>query len=746
MTETQRKRKRQQQKRAEAARVALPANATKPFVATAVARPDALPAAVVTPIPRGEGGQGGRSAFATGRLRASSADAPTLDRPGFYGTSMWSGLIQQDYNPALHFPRSVSTYQRMRCSDPMVATVENIIGLPVRTVRWRVDPGDKSKASQEAAAMLEQNLLQGHGMSHSFDDLLRMALVAPMIGWQNIVKWHAEDRGYIKFETFLDVHPQTLKAWIPDDAGRVTGFSMTGTDANGHVREEIIPPEKAMRFTFREEWGNPEGFPLCRTMYAPWYIKRTLYLILNIGMEREWVGTPKGKYPKGTTKDDQHAFLESLKRLVTTANGAIIYEDGYDLDTYVGHAKTDSAMAYLQHLDDAIAKIALAAFINLVGSGQGSRALSSDQSAFFMQCEQALASWVCAVINQQAIRQLVLWNFPNMPDVAIPRLAHSHVSTVLQPVALGHALAALVNKQLLTPDTGVENSVREMLNLPPMPEGQQRNQPRQPDQPSPDPKLPPTKPESRRPSGAGGSALLSATSLPSGRSAPPSATSLPSPLPTGEGGSGVGDAETTPEDFADLPVREQFKSQLPQIKADLDAAQEQFIAAGHDILDKSLVWAETRAAELADRAAALPPLQRGTVHIELAALELPYRGEYEDWLQGMMMDLVKAGLDQVNAVRRVGGGDGVETQTIPNELRSFCRAKARVTADLHFEQLRAALVYRAQQDIEGKLGRDQVRFNVRQVLREQASASVGAGMMDIMRQVADQVAGVYLSP
>jgi hypothetical protein len=633
----------------------------------------------------------------------------------------------------------------MRASDTMVQTVETIIGLPVRTVRWRIDPGDSSKASQEAAALLDENLLRGNGMTHGFDDLVRKILIAPMIGWQCFAKWHKEDRGYIKFDTFLDIHPQTLKAWVTGEGGRIVGMTMTGNDAEGKVREETIPPESLMRATYREEWGNPEGFPLCRVQYPNWYIKRTLLLMLNIGMEREWVGTPKGKYPKGTSKEDRDAWLDALKRLTTTANGAIVFEDGYELDTYIGHAKTDAAMEYLRYLDDGIAKVALASFINLVGSGQGSRALSTDQSTFFLQCEQALARWVCEIINQQAIRQLVLFNFPGLPDAAMPRLNHSHISTVLQPVALGHALAALVNKQLLTPDFDVENSVREMLNLPMIPEDQRNTWRPMQDPAPPAQTLPGTRKQAEafppllQGEGPGvrsrGSALQGATPSPSAVCC--SQSTVHSPQSTSVL------AETSPDDFADLPVREQFRAQLPQIKADLDAGQATFIAGGSAILDRSLDWMELQVAALADEAAGLAPLQRGTVHLKLSELDLPHRGEYEDWLRGMMLEMARAGIAQVQESRRPPDEDVPEV-VISNELRSFCRAKARVTADLHFEQLRAAAVYRAQEDLEGKLGRDQVRFNVRQVLRDQASARLGGGMLDILRQVADQVASVTL--
>lgn len=660
-------------------------------------------------------------------VRAESTPRRDISQLGFHGTTIWNGLVQQDYNPDLRFPGSIPIYQRMRSSDPMVQTIENIISLPVRTVKWRVDPGDTSKAGRESTEFIQSNVLDGVGMRSSFDDLVRKALISVMIGFQNLVKWTAFDGPYVRLTNLLDVHPQALYKWSFDPSGEVNGIHLAGFDGagkwhDGTAAEDFIPSDMLLRFSFREEWGNPEGFPLCRVMYAPWYIKRTLYLILNIGLEREWVNTPIGTYPRGTTKADIDNLLTALKRLATASNSAMVLEEGWSIGSYGGHAKTDAAMAYLAHLDDGIAKVALAQFVNLAGAGNGSRALSSDQSSFFLLCEQALASWICSVIQQQVIRQLVLWNWPGLPVESHPRLSHSHIATVLQPTALGHALAALVNKQLLTPDEDVENSVREMLYLPPIPEGQKRNTPPPSDTP----------PADKPPAARAGSSSISLGSAPCAvcGSAFQSATPLPSACPACESAA----------DSPDLPVRSKLKPELARIRADLDATQADFIAQGTDILDRVIAWAEEQTGALADDAAKLPNLSRGTIQTRLTELTLPYRPEYQRWMRDLLMGAVEGGMEQLRNER------GLPKLAISNELRSYVTAAAQVTVDKHYEDMRFAVVSQAQRDIGDRLGRDAVRFNTRQTLLDRANRSLATPFEDIMRAVTDEVAGSLTKP
>ena len=650
---------------------------------------------------------------------------PNFSEIGFSGIQSWGGLIRDDYNPELCFPRSISVYEKMRKSDGQVQAIETVCSLPVRTVRYYVTPGGAGKADKDAADLVEENLINGVGLSHSFDDLVREALTALMMGYQIFEQCFVEVAGQIRWAKFASRHPRSLKNWVFGPSGAVEGFVQWGVDPGGSLRTQTIRLDKLLRYTYREEWGNPEGFPLSRPMYKHWKIIDSVYRAANVGIARDLVGTPKGQWPAGASDEDKRNFKEMLKSIAVGDSSAMAYGPGYEVDTYGGKSQPNTVMAYLKHHYEVMTRTALASFINLAGSGQGSNALSEDQSQFFLLCEEALATWICEAINVQAIPQLCGWNWPGMK--VFPRLEHAHMGTILHPVAIAHALAALVNKLLLTPGLDIENPVRDMMNLPEIPADQVR--------PTPPPPAPGASPEpGGNPAAAehGGSDFRIAT---------------PSPSAVAVVGA-VNDREPSPSASPDLPVRNAIKPDLAKIKADLDEKQADFIAQAKAILDKVVAWAETNITQLSDEALTLPALQRGKVQTQLAALDLPYRGEYQDWMRSLFMGVVNAGMDQLRQSRRSGVSPGNAAQddlVVPNELRSYVRALAQLTTDKHFEDLRFAVVTKAQRDIESRLGRDQVRFNTRQTLLDQANANLGKPFEDIIRAVTDQVAGVLLA-
>lgn len=623
--------------------------------------------------------------------RAATAATPPADmisrELGVHGTSIWAGMVREDYNVALQFPRSIETYTRMR-TDAQVQAIETVISLPIRTVHYYIEPGDDSSASAEAAAFLESNLLDGVGMSHSFDDLIRKAMIAVMLGFQIFERCWVEDAGYIRFRKFADRHPLTLDKWLFDDTGGLAGIRQQAYNTGGDMVTAEIPIDKLTVFSYRAEWGNPEGFALCRAMYKNWYIKEALLKIANIGAERDCVGTPVGKVPAGATDTDKAALKSILEAIRAYEGAAIVLPDGFELDTYHSGANITALLSLIDHHDNAMARVALASFINLVGQGQGSRALSSDQSQFFLLCMEALLRWVCETLNQYAIAPLVRWNWPGLK--AIPRLRAAHVGSILQPVAIGHALAALVNKQLLTPDTAVENAVRDMMNLPEIPDGQQRNTP--PPDPS-DAQAP------RTPS--------------RGAAVAPTCDHV---------------AHSSAHPRASAPDTEIRRTQR-RIQQDED----KLVAEGRALLTKQLEGFEKAAAPIVDQALSATPLTRGKAHLALAVLQVPYCNEYRAWLKGMLLDVVRGGMEA--AKEQTGKDPGA----IPNELRSFVDAQATVLADKHTQDLRFVAVSRLQRDIDARLGRTQAMHNVRQVLRERASQNLAESYSDSVRAIADQV-------
>ncbi len=100
-----------------------------------------------------------------------------------------------------------------------------------------------------------------------------------------------------------------------------------------------------------------------------------------------------------------------------------------------------------------------------MGTG-GTEAMHRVKSSFFMLALAGVATNLTDTVNQHLIKQWVDYNWPGVG--AYPRLTHSRLDT-RDTKELAEGIAALVTAGILTPDAGIEESVRTALELPEMP-------------------------------------------------------------------------------------------------------------------------------------------------------------------------------------------------------------------------------------------------------------------------------------
>ena len=664
-----------------------------------------------------------------GGVRQTGGEAGEV---GFTGTIFAAGRIYDDYNHDLQWPRSIDTYDRMRRSDTQVQAIETVISQPIRTVRYYVQPADDSADAHDAADLVERNLLRSEWMSHTWDDLLRQALTSVMLGFAIFEKVVEEHEGQLVYRKLAPRHPRTLYKWAFDDAGGVNGIIQQGQVDGKFITTDLIPSDKLLRFTYREEFGNPEGFPLCRPMYRDWHFKDAALRIAGIGIERDWVGTPLGKSPAGASEKDRQDFLAGIQKLTTHENSGMVLPNGYELDSFHGGTKSGEITAFIDARDMAMSRCALAAFLNIVGQQRGSSALSADQAQFFLLASEAHADWLCSIINQHAVRPLCDWNWPGLREY--PRICHAALGSVLQPTPIAHALAALVNKSLITPDLTIEDAVREMMSLPEIPEDQRTlyeealkrrlSAPPPPVAP-PNPNAPsnPSDPASASravdPRGAGIEAH-SASVSPAIHAVPPCSCGLHASdvtpySPVGKGGQGG------------------LGLNLDRIRAEIFSAEDRFGTEGRALLEKMISSFEKSAGAIVDAAAKSDDLSRGKHQLALADLKMTLQPKYKAWLRDFLMGIVDLG------AAAAADETGQPLPAIPNELRSFVTAQAQILTKKHMADLEFVAINQAQRDLDARLGRDTVMANVRTQLREQSNQNLQASLADAIRAVTDQL-------
>jgi phage gp29-like protein len=394
---------------------------------------------------------------------------------GFGGSGvgyLLTNLGADEYLPELSFPRSIAVYTRMRRSDATVQALELAINLPIRATDWDVQPASNDPTAKEAADLVYDNLFGG--MTHTFDDFLRDALLALFYGFVVFEKVFEERDDYIVWRKFAARHPQTIERFLFDETGGLAGVRQVGFDPRGRFRQVDIPIEKLLVFIWRRELGNPYGVSVLRAAYKHWFLKDLAYKLQAIALERWAVGIPVGKVPAGTSEQDKQTFLQTLEAMRGHERAAMVLPEDYSVELIGAEAGQRANQAFveaIQHHDTMIVKAALAQFLNLGTGDVGSWALSRDHSQLFLMGLNAVAQWFADHINRYAIPQLCRLNFgEDFTD--FPELTFADLRLVLQREVLAEAVSKLVQTGILKPDRSLQEWVRDVFDLPPLPEEQ----------------------------------------------------------------------------------------------------------------------------------------------------------------------------------------------------------------------------------------------------------------------------------
>jgi phage gp29-like protein len=153
---------------------------------------------------------------------------------------------------------------------------------------------------------------------------------------------------------------------------------------------------------------------------------------------------------------------------------AMVLPEDYSVELIGAEAGQRANQAFveaIQHHDTMIVKSVLAQFLNLGTGDVGSWALSRDHSQLFLMGLNAVAQWFADHINRYAIPQLCRLNFgEDFTD--FPELTFTDLRLVLQREVLAEAIGKLVQVGILTPDRSLQEWVRDVFDLPPLPEEQ----------------------------------------------------------------------------------------------------------------------------------------------------------------------------------------------------------------------------------------------------------------------------------
>jgi len=411
-----------------------------------------------------------------GPIEFSFKEAPKPSAPtselGSTGTSFFSGILTgEEYNTDLQGSKGRDIYEKMRKSDAQVKATLLACELPLRAAIWRMEPASDDPGDVEIAEFVENNLMEG--MTITFDSFLKHVLLMLPFGYSIFERVYALEDGRIKWRKLAPRLPKTLYKWnINKQDGGLDGIEQF-VFKNDKYEFVDIPADRLVIFTNDKEGSNFEGTSLLRAAYKHWYYKSNLERIDAIAAERHALGVPTLEIPDTATTEDIAKADKILQRLHAHEKSYMRHKAGWSFDIKGLSGSIKEIMPSIEYHDRMIGHSILASFLTLGSRDVGSYALSRDQSSFFLMALNAIGKNVCDTMNRYAIQPLVdyNWNVESYPKLAYSPLETRDIESYC------NAISGLIEKGALTTGTDVENTLRDLLKLPPKPEPEEGEPP-----------------------------------------------------------------------------------------------------------------------------------------------------------------------------------------------------------------------------------------------------------------------------
>jgi SPP1 gp7 family putative phage head morphogenesis protein len=416
------------------------------------------------------------------KIQLAEQPAPNAPRSmsgevGFTGTKIFAGLPMDEYNRDLSFPLSTKVYDQMRRSDGQIAAILMAMKLPIRSTKWYLEPDKDAKDSnlaEQIADFIKDNLMGG--MKYSWDDHLREALLMLDFGFSVFEKVYRYDTWNGRPVVMIDKYAPRVASSIwrfPQDED----YNIIMVQQINYMTGQIvdIPLDKCRVYTYNREGDNVVGISALRPAYKHWYIKDALYSVMSVGIEKALIGTPYGKLPKGTSDEDRDKVLNLLSAVRVAEEAGFTIPEDVTVDMLEGKKSPLDALPFIEHQDTLIARSVLAQFINLgtmSSASGGAYALGQTMADMFVMGLEAVANYIENEV-QKDVEDLVKWNFGS--DAPIPKLKHKNIS-FKDMSQVAQALYWLGSGHLVTPDEDLENYVRDMFGIPPLPKEALKNQ------------------------------------------------------------------------------------------------------------------------------------------------------------------------------------------------------------------------------------------------------------------------------
>jgi len=357
--------------------------------------------------------------------------------------------------------------------------------LPIQSAKWQVMPGsDESEPGYQFAKQLadfveanlfgglETPLRTGGYQTQTFKQVISNALLALTFGCAAHEELWDVDGDRIRLRQLAPRLPITFYRWWVDE----DGYTLLALEQLGYRRNEyvnvIIPAQKLCNFAVNQEGGNALGRSLLRPAYLHWFFSDVLMRLDGIAAEHNAAGVPTFIQHEGASPDDVDTMKRFAKNVAGHEAQGFTLPHGAEFKLVGVEGKLYDIRPSLEFHSDKIYMSVLAGFLTLGKTHTGSYAVGDTLGDFFNLAENTHAETIADRISDTDIKRLIDYNFSvpkglRLARMPYPKLKASKIG-VMNPLQLIEKLrwAAQDNVDLIHPDDGIENWLREYLGAP----------------------------------------------------------------------------------------------------------------------------------------------------------------------------------------------------------------------------------------------------------------------------------------
>ena len=289
--------------------------------------------------------------------------------------------------------------------DPHAGSVLQTRYLSVAGSEWEILPGEDTSAAKQVAALVKK-AIEGCNFVQFVAEIMQAVLYGH---YEAEIMWQVKNGDVLPLK-IMGKHPRRFVFTPGRELRMLTPASL--------IEGEKVPDRKFISFSYGSS-DNPFGKGLGQKLWWPVWFKKNGIKFWLIFLEKFGMPTIVGKYPAGTTTDQQQALLDAIESIQSDTGVKI--PEGMALDlleaSRTGNVTHESLCDYM---DRQMSKAVLGQTLTTEIKGEGSYAASKTHNEVRSDIRTADTDMLCECLNATLVKWIVDYNFPNV--AACPKL------------------------------------------------------------------------------------------------------------------------------------------------------------------------------------------------------------------------------------------------------------------------------------------------------------------------------------